>query len=358
MNVVKRLIKARGFSALIFLLMLFVGVGAINPAFLTPANIAACFNTSVVYTLVAVGVAFTLFIGEIDVSVGSNLGLVAAVVGTMLRDGQPLIAAIAVGIVLGALIGLVNAWGVAVMKAPSLIFTLGVNGVLRGIIYVYTNGAWVENLPKRFKDFSAVTGIGNLTVYYCAVIALVILIHLTLVKTRQGRWFAAVGDNANGATLVGLPTLQTKIAAYVICGIFAAIGGILFCSRIGFVTPMAGNGYEMKAIAACVLGGVSLLGGVGSTLGAAVGAVIMASISYLLVFMGFSSNYDNAITGVILIVIVVVDALLQHRTIVKSRHARLNARVSTLPTLDKLAQQIDEFGADIMNPHDSREGGR
>ena len=90
MDLVKRLLKARGLSSLAFLIALFIIVGAMNPAFLTPATIAACFNTSVVYTLVAVGVAFTLFIGEIDVSVGSNLGLVAVVVGSMLRDGTPL----------------------------------------------------------------------------------------------------------------------------------------------------------------------------------------------------------------------------------------------------------------------------
>ncbi|KXB61511.1 MULTISPECIES: ABC transporter permease [Olsenella] len=329
MGRIKNLLHARSMSSFAFLVILFLVVGLINPAFLTPSNISACFNTSVVYTLVAVGMAFTLFIGEIDVSVGANLGLVAAVVGSMLRDGQSMGLAIIVGVVIGAMIGLINAWGVAVMKAPSLIFTLGVNGVLRGIVYVYTNGAWVENLPKGFKDFSSVTAVGDLTVYYCATIVLVAVIQLLLVRTKRGRYFHAVGDNAQGATLVGLPTRTTKILAYVICGVMAAIGGIIFCSRIGFVTPASGNGYEMKAIAACVLGGISLLGGVGSVVGSAIGAVIMASISYLLVFMGFSSNYDNAITGIILIVIVVVDALLQRRAIVKNRHARLAARVSS-----------------------------
>ena len=91
---------------------------------------------------------------------------------------------------------------------------------------------------------------------------------------------------------------------------------------------MSGNGYEMKAIAACVLGGISLAGGVGSVIGSAIGAVIMSSISYLLVFMGFSSNYDNAITGIILLVIVVIDAVIQHRSLVKNKHDRLLARVS------------------------------
>ncbi|WP_455136085.1 ABC transporter permease [Thermophilibacter sp.] len=340
MQHVKKLLKARGLSSLVFLVALFVIVGAINPAFLSSSNISACFNTSVVYTLVAVGMAFTLFTGNLDVSVGANLGLTAAVVGSMLRDGQPLVLAVGVGILIGAAIGLVNAWGVAIMKAPALIFTLGVNGVLRGVIYVYTNGAWVENLPKEFKDFSAVTAVGDLSVYYCVTIIVVVAIHFLLTRTRRGRYFQAVGDNDQGATLVGLPTLQTKVLAYVICGVMAAIAGIIFASRIGFVTPMSGNGYEMKAIAACVLGGVSLLGGVGSVIGAAIGSVIMASISYLLVFMGFSSNYDNAITGIILIVIVVADALIQHRSMVRNRRARLMARVSAeAPAADAAAQK-------------------
>ena len=340
MQHVKKLLKARGLSSLVFLVALFVIVGAINPAFLSSSNISACFNTSVVYTLVAVGMAFTLFTGNLDVSVGANLGLTAAVVGSMLRDGQPLVLAVGVGILIGAAIGLVNAWGVAIMKAPALIFTLGVNGVLRGVIYVYTNGAWVENLPKEFKDFSAVTAVGDLSVYYCVTIIVVVAIHFLLTRTRRGRYFQAVGDNDQGATLVGLPTLQTKVLAYVICGVMVAIAGIIFASRIGFVTPMSGNGYEMKAIAACVLGGVSLLGGVGSVIGAAIGSVIMASISYLLVFMGFSSNYDNAITGIILIVIVVADALIQHRSMVRNRRARLMARVSAeAPAADAAAQK-------------------
>ena len=147
-------------------------------------------------------------------------------------------------------------------------------------------------------------------------------------RTRRGRYFTAVGDNAGGATLVGISAVRTKVLAYVICGVMAALAGILFCSRIGFVTSLSGNGYEMKAVAACVLGGISLSGGVGSVVGAAIGAVIMSSISYLLVFMGFSSNYDNTITGVILITIVVADALMQRRAAVRNRHERLAARTA------------------------------
>lgn len=342
METMRKILHVRELSSILFLIALFLVVGLINPSFLSSTNIAACFNTSVVYTLIAVGMAFTLFIGEIDVSVGANLGIVATVVGSMLRDGAPVLAAVLVGLAIGAAIGLINGWGVAVMHAPSLIFTLGTCGILRGLMYLYTNGAWVENLPKDFKDFSAVTAVGDLTVYYCAALVLTVIIWILTTKTRHGRYFIAVGDNSNGADLVGIPSRRVKVLAYVICGVLAAVAGIIFTSRIGFVTADSGNGYEMKAIAACVLGGISLMGGVGSVIGAAIGAVIMASISYLLVFMGFSSNYDNAITGIILLIIVVVDALVQHRAQIKNYHARLLARVSSDHAVNGVAEKGGE----------------
>ncbi len=126
--------------------------------------------------------------------------------------------------------------------------------------------------------------------------------HLQVLSyTRKGRNFIAVGDNAMGAQLVGISVVQTKIWAFVLSGLFASLAGMIFASRIGFITPMAGNAYEMKAIAACVLGGISLSGGLGTVIGAAIGAVIMTSMTRILVFLGFSSNYDNTITGIILI---------------------------------------------------------
>ncbi len=328
MNYIKKIAKAREASSLLFLIILFAIVGCINISFLAPSSIAACFNDSVVFTLLAVGMAFTIFIGEIDVSVGANLGFTASVVGSLLRDGHNWVFCFAVGILIGAVIGLVNGWGVAVLNIPSLIFTLGTNGVLRGLIYVYTNGAWVENLPGAFTAYSSKTMLGDLTGYYLVTIIAVIIIHILLTRTRKGKYFIAVGDNAGGATLVGIPTMWTKITAYILCGIFAAIASILYASRIGFITAIAGNGYEMKAVAACVIGGISLSGGLGSVIGASIGAVIMSSVSRILVFMGFSSDYDNTITGVMLIVIVVVDALMQRHAAERIRRERLSARAS------------------------------
>jgi AI-2 transport system permease protein len=205
---------------------------------------------------------------------------------------------------------------------------LGVNGVVRGIIYVYTKGAWVENLPADFTLMSNRYLTRNVTYFYGAAVLVVIIGHIILTRTRKGKYLVAVGDNSAGATLVGIPANKIKILAYVLCGIFASVAGMIYASRIGFITPTAGNGYEMKAIAACVLGGLSLTGGVGSLAGASIGAVIMSSISRILVFLGFSSDYDNTITGFLLLAIVVINTSVQNHTVRKNRHDILLARTA------------------------------
>lgn len=322
------LLKRYEIKAFSFLVVMFLAVGCVNPAFLSGESITNAFNDSVVFTLLAVGAAFVILTGEIDVSVGAVLGLSAAVGATILRDGGSVYSAMICALATGGFVGFINGVGVAVLKVPSLIFTLGTCGVARGAIYVYTGGAWVENLPADFKAVSHDTVFGYLTLYYALVAILVIAVQFVLSYTKKGRNFVAVGDNAMGAQLVGISVTQTKIYAFVLSGVFAALAGMIFASRIGFITPMAGNAYEMKAIAACVLGGISLSGGLGTVIGAAIGAVIMTSMTRILVFLGFSSNYDNTITGIILIAIVVVNTVLQNRAIVKNRHEIALKRVA------------------------------
>ncbi|PKM52092.1 MAG: ABC transporter permease [Firmicutes bacterium HGW-Firmicutes-7] len=326
MKTLKNALKAREISSLIFLITIFLLVGAINPNFLQIKNLFLIFNGSIVYVLLAVGIAFVIISGEIDVSIGATLGLSAAVSATLLRDGNSWIVAVIAALIVGATVGLINGIGVTILKVPSIIMTLGINGVVRGLSYVYTNGKWVENVPYAFKSISQATMLNSLTYFFSGALVVVFIVHMLLNKTGRGRYFAAVGDNQCGAQLIGIPVDSTKIKAFIICGIFAAIAGVIYVSRVGFVTPMAGNGYEMKAIAACVLGGISLTGGLGTVVGAAIGAVIMSSISRVLVFLQFSSDYDNTITGILLIIIVVADALIQRRVTENARRERLSAR--------------------------------
>lgn len=324
----KNLFKARWTSSLIFLVLLFLITGIADPAFLTYANVISCFNTATMYTLLAVGIAFVIMTGEIDVSIGATLGLTAAMTGLIAqRDGSVGLMLVIV-IATGAFIGLLNGIGVAYFGVPSLIFTLGTNSVVRGLIYIMTDGRTVENFGGAVSSYGNMMLFAGVTVYYAIAVALVAVSHIVLTKTRKGKYFIAVGDNAGGARLVGISVLGTKILAYVLCGLFAGLGGFVFASKYGQVMTVAGNGYEMTAIAACVLGGISLSGGLGNMVGAAIGAVIMSSISRLLVFIGLPSTYDNTITGVMLIVIVVVDALAQRRSVESARRKRLLSRTA------------------------------
>lgn len=324
----KLLLKRRELSALIFLALIFLVVGAINPAFLTINNILLCFNSSVVFAIVAIGIAFVIITGEIDVSVGATVGLSATVVGCLVRDGNPWLTSCLIGLAIGLLVGAVNGFGVVVFRIPSIIMTLGTNGIIRGLMYVYTDGKWVENIPFEFKALAQYKLFNTFTYFYLFVILLMILIHAYMTKAKKGKYFAAVGDNAAGANLLGIPVDLTKFIAFLLCGVFSSIGGIIFVSRVGFVTPIAGIGYEMKVIAACVIGGISLSGGVGNMIGAAIGAALMASISRLLVFIGLPSNLDDTITGILLIIIVVVDAIIRRNSIEKARCERLTVKTS------------------------------
>ena len=331
MNKISDLFKARWMSSLIFLLVLFLITGIADPSFLNYSSIITCFNTATMYTLLAVGIAFVIMTGEIDVSIGSTLGITAAMTGLIAQSNGSVASMLAACMATGAVVGLVNGLGVAYFCVPSLIFTLGTNSVIRGLIYILTDGRTVENFGGTIASYGNKTLFAEITVYYAIAVILVAVSHFILTKTRKGKYFIAVGDNAGGANLVGISVLGTKVLAYVLCGVFAGLGGFVFASKYGQVMTVAGNGYEMTAIAACVIGGISLSGGLGNMVGAAIGAVIMSSISRLLVFIGLPATYNNTITGVMLIVIVVLDALTQSRSIEMSRRKRLLSRTAENP---------------------------
>ena len=255
MNKIKNIFQARWMSSLIFLIVLFLITGIADPSFLNYSSIISCFNTSTMYTLLAIGIAFVIMTGEIDVSIGATLGLTAAMTGMIAQRGGSIGEMLLTVMLIGAAVGVVNGVGVAFFGVPSLIFTLGTNSVIRGLVYIVSDGRTIENFGGSIASYGNQVLFGEITVYYAIAIALVAVAHIVLTKTRKGKYFIAVGDNAGGANLVGISVLGTKMLAYVLCGVFAGLGGFVFASKYGQVMTVAGNGYEMTAIAACVLGG-------------------------------------------------------------------------------------------------------
>lgn len=305
-----RLLKARELSILLLMVVFFIIVGLNNHEFVTGATISLMVKASVILLVMAIGQSFVLFTSNIDVSVGSIMGLSAAVCGVLLTSGYHAWMVILVVLLVGTVVGFVNGIGVAYFKVPAIIMTLGMLGIIRGIMLLYTEGMWIEDIPNFYKKLSGLKMLGiSLPVW--VTIAVLIIAHFYLTRTKFGRYFYAVGDNEQGARSVGLPVEKVKVLAFVFSGISASIAGLVFVMNIGFVPNVTGSGMELQVIAAAVLGGVSLTGGLGSVIGAGLGAIFFTIINSSLVYLKIPAYWNDAISGLLLLLIVVGDSKFQ-----------------------------------------------
>nr|WP_276561241.1 sugar ABC transporter permease [Bacillus paramycoides] len=298
-------------TSIIILLLLYIAfVGVMNPSFVQFSSLSLIMKSSVILVILAIGQSFVLFTKNIDVSVGSSMGLSAAVCGMLLTDGYSTFISIFAAIILGALIGLVNGIGVTKFRVPAIIMTLGMLGIIRGAMLIFTGGKWIEDIPNEYKQISSIMMLGiPITVW--TVLIILLLLYFFLMKVQIGRYFYAVGDNEDGARLIGIPVDQVKIFAFIISGISAGLAGCIFVMNIGFVPNQTGTGIELQVIAAAVLGGIHLKGGTGSIFGAALGALFLEVISSSLVFLKIPAFWNSAISGFLLLLIIILDSVLK-----------------------------------------------
>lgn len=261
---------------------------------------------------------------ELDVSVGSITGMCAVLLGMLLNAGYSLPVACVATLLLGLLAGFFNGVLVAWLKIPAIVATLGTLGLYRGIMLLWTGGKWIEGLPAELKQLSApllfgVSAIGWLTIILVAFMAWL------LAKTAFGRSFYVTGDNLQGARQLGVRTEAIRIVAFSLNGCMAALAGIVFASQIGFIPNQTGTGLEMKAIAACVLGGISLLGGSGAIIGAVLGAWFLTQIDSVLVLLRIPAWWNDFIAGLVLLAVLVFDGRLRcalERNLRRQKYAR------------------------------------
>ncbi len=314
-------LKKREFTLASLLITYFVLIALINPSFISASSISLLLNNSVILLALAVGQSFVIITADIDVSVGSILALSAAVCGTLLNNGINLFLVIIAVLGIGIIAGLINGIGVVGCRIQAIIMTLGTMGILRGTMMIYTGGQWVEGVPNFFKNLALTTFFGiSVPVWFS--IGLLLVTYLVLRRTRVGRWFYAVGDNLEGARLVGVPVRKIKIAAFTISGLLASVAGLVYVMTIGFVPNTAGSGTELEAIAAAVLGGVGLTGGVGSTIGAGLGALFLVAINISLVYLRIPAYWNDAISGFLLLLIIISDSRIQRFLLNKHKKAR------------------------------------
>lgn len=314
----KTLLKNRELSAFLAIVVLFAGLVALNPAYFSLQTLGMIFASAQILCLLALGATLVMLTRNIDVSVGSTVGLSAIATGVALNSGYGLMTAIAFALAIGALAGAFNGLLVVGLRIPAIVATLGTLGLYRGVMLLWTGGKWIEGLPNSLKALSEPAFIGISPLGWL-VLALLLAGGWILSRTAFGRDFYAVGDNLAAARQLGVAVNRTRMLAFTLNGMLAACAGIVFAAQIGFVPNQTGSGLEMKAIAACVLGGISLLGGTGTLLGAFLGAFFLTQIDTVLVLFRLPAWWNDFIAGLVLLGVLVLDGRLRQAL---ARHQR------------------------------------
>ena len=312
MKYASRLLEFRELGVLAPLIAFSLFVGITHPVFFSEANILSILREASFLGILAIGMTFVLVGAGIDISVGSVLGLTGAVVALLLVGGTPTVPAALAGIVVGGMAGLVTGAAVVGLRIPSLIASLGMLYIARGVSLLLTGGQPIVGFPDSFLWLGSGTlyGIPIVIVLFAAtgVIGYVALNH-----TRFGFWVKALGGDKESARLAGLPIKRLEIGIYVLSGLMAGFVGVLVLSRLGTAYSQTGRTWELLAIAAVIIGGTSLFGGVGTIIGTIVGAIIIRMLNTSLVILRVDTNWQEIAIGAIIIASVAFDAFYRRR---------------------------------------------
>ncbi|AZS38284.1 Autoinducer 2 import system permease protein LsrC [Microbacterium lemovicicum] len=275
--------------------------------------------------LVAVGQAIVVITRNVDLSVGSIVGLTAYLTGRLFIDleGIPVILVFVAGVILGALLGAINGLLVAWAKVPALVITLGTLYIYRGLNVAWTGSDRINasDLPREFRGLGTDQLLGIPILTLIAVVVLIVAAWY-LRNMRSGREFYAIGSDPAAAHLYGLKVTRRIITAFVVSGALSGLAGVLYAARYGTVSSSAGTGWELQAIGAAVIGGVAISGGVGTVWGAAIGAFLLLTINRALPILGIDDFWQRAVVGVLIIGSIVLDRILavrQHRRLIAQR---------------------------------------
>lgn len=290
------------------LIVLFVALTIASPFFLTQTNLSSVVRQTAVINIMALGMTLIIIAGGIDLSVGSILAM-GGLIGTMaLEHGYPIWAGIAAGILAGLVCGLANGLLTTQLNINPFIVTLGTMGIVRGLALIISNGLPVHKIPPGFSFLGEGTLLGVPFVLW-VLVACAVAMHVLLENTRLGRHSFAIGSNPDAAYYAGIPVKFDTTVVYAIGGLLTGLAGMIEASRLMTGQPTAGNGYELQAIAAVVIGGGSLRGGEGSVVGTLIGAFIMGLLSNGSDLLGISPYVQQAIIGAVIILAVTFDEL-------------------------------------------------
>jgi rhamnose transport system permease protein len=308
-------LRARELGIVLALAVLVAVTTISNPRFLSGQSIRDILLNTAILAVLAVGQAVVVITRNIDLSVGSVLGLSAFTVGTLLQNNNlPVILALLVGAGVGVVCGGLNGVLVRYGNVPALVVTLGTLYVVRGVTYFWAGGSQInaDELPSGFLNFGNATLLGIPYLVLLAVLVLVVT-GVVLRSYRMGRELYAMGSSPQAARLAGIPVGRRTIGAFVVSGGLAGLAGVLFAARFGTIDAAAGTGYELNVVAAVVVGGVAVFGGSGSVWGAALGALLLTTIGSALAVLEINQFWQQAIVGALILLAIGADRLVAAR---------------------------------------------
>ena len=294
------------------ILALLLVVGLVNPRFVAVRNLQTILLGNAYIAIAAIGMSMVIMSGNIDISVGALIGVLATLSGSMAVAGWPIplcwLLPIVAGMVAMAGMGAM----VAYLHIPSIVVTLGMLSILRGGLISVTGGAWITNLPQGYDIAHwSVAGLVPMPVFLMVVLTAAAALWLR--QTATGRSIYAVGGSAEAARLVGISPQRTVVMVFAIHGLFAGVAAVLFATQLSVIQSTVPPNLELTIITASVVGGVSILGGIGTVVGSTLAAVLIAAIGSSLIFVGISPYWLRAVQGLLILATVLADILRRRR---------------------------------------------
>jgi ribose/xylose/arabinose/galactoside ABC-type transport system permease subunit len=287
-------------------------VGLDNARFLAVRNLSDIILGNAYIAVAAVGMSMVIVSGNIDISVGALIGVLATISGSLAVAGAPLAVVWAAPLVVGVLVMALQGAVIAYLKIPAIVVTLGMLSILKGGLISVTGGRWITDLPESFH-LADIELFGILPMPVVIMITATILAALWMRYSARGRAIYATGGNAEAARLVGVSPQKTVVMVFALHGFFAGIAALLFATQLKVIQSTVPPNLELTVITAAVVGGVSILGGVGTVVGSTLAAVLIAEIASALVFINVSPYWIHAVQGVLILVTVVADILRRRR---------------------------------------------
>ncbi len=304
------LVRFREAGITVFILILVGLVTLRAPSFLTPDNFQDILLNISILAIVALGQTMVIITHGIDLSVSSMIGLVAMMVAFMVKQNpeMSMIFVVVLGMGLGGVLGMFNSLIITLGNVPPIIATLGTLSIYRGLVFFYSNGTWVNSfeLPRSFKVFSKGTALGLPNMVIIAIVV-AIVVYYFLNHTRTGRDIYAVGSNEDAAQFAGIRKQRILFIVYVFSGVLSGLAAVLWASRFESAQTNTALGFELQTVAAAVVGGVSISGGVGTVPGVLLGALLLGVIQNSLTLVRISPFWQLAAQGLLILVAVMSD---------------------------------------------------